>query len=85
LSTTEDARSAADIWSLAQPSAFCLEGLKKVEQRSEKCVEFRGEYVELSVSKLQLVVFFIKHLLVSVLLSCGCNKVKSSPLYRRAE
>jgi hypothetical protein len=30
----------------AQPKEFLLDGLKKLEQRSHKCVELRGEYVE---------------------------------------
>jgi hypothetical protein len=30
----------------AQPKEFFLDGLKKLEQRSHKCVEFRGKYVE---------------------------------------
>jgi hypothetical protein len=30
----------------AQPKEFFLDGLKKLEQRNHKCVEFRGEYVE---------------------------------------
>jgi hypothetical protein len=30
----------------AQPKEFFLAGLKKLEQRSHKCVELRGEYVE---------------------------------------
>jgi hypothetical protein len=30
----------------AQPKKFLLDGLKKLEQRSHKCVELRGEYVE---------------------------------------
>jgi hypothetical protein len=30
----------------AQPKEFFLGGLKKLEQRSHKCVELRGEYVE---------------------------------------
>jgi hypothetical protein len=30
----------------AQPKDFFLDGLKKLEQRSHKCVELRGEYVE---------------------------------------
>jgi hypothetical protein len=30
----------------AQPKYFFLHGLKKLEQRSYKCVELRGEYVE---------------------------------------
>jgi hypothetical protein len=29
----------------AQPKEFFLGGLKKLEQRSYKCVELRGEYV----------------------------------------
>jgi hypothetical protein len=32
--------------SAAQPKEFFLDGLKKLEQRSHKCVELRGEYVE---------------------------------------
>jgi hypothetical protein len=31
----------------AQLKEFVLDGLKKLEQRSHKCVELRGEYVEL--------------------------------------
>jgi hypothetical protein len=31
---------------LAQPKEFFLDGLKKLEQQSHKCVELRGEYVE---------------------------------------
>jgi hypothetical protein len=30
----------------AQPKEFFLDGLKKLEKRSHKCVELRGEYVE---------------------------------------
>jgi hypothetical protein len=30
----------------AQPKEFFLDGLKKLEQRSHKCVELWGEYVE---------------------------------------
>jgi hypothetical protein len=30
----------------AQPKEFFLDGLKKLEQRSHKCVQLRGEYVE---------------------------------------
>jgi hypothetical protein len=30
----------------AQPKEFFLDGLKTLEQRSHKCVELRGEYVE---------------------------------------
>jgi hypothetical protein len=30
----------------AQPEEFFSDGLKKLEQRSHKCVELRGEYVE---------------------------------------
>jgi hypothetical protein len=29
----------------AEPKEFFLDGLKKLEQRSQKCVELRGEYV----------------------------------------
>jgi hypothetical protein len=28
----------------AQPKEFFLDGLNKLEQRSHKCVDFRGEY-----------------------------------------
>jgi hypothetical protein len=33
-------------WLAAQPKEFFLDGLKKLEQRSHKCVELRGDYVE---------------------------------------
>jgi hypothetical protein len=33
----------------AQPKEFFLDVLKKLEQRSHKCVELRGEYVEFSI------------------------------------
>jgi hypothetical protein len=45
-SSTEEATLAADGWFAAQPKEFFLDGLKKLEQRSHKCVELRGEYVE---------------------------------------
>jgi BarA-like signal transduction histidine kinase len=41
-STIEDAMSAADNWFAAQPLAFYVDGLKKLEQRSKKCVELGG-------------------------------------------
>jgi hypothetical protein len=45
----------------AQPKEFFLDGLKKLEQRSHKCVELRKEYVEQILFLIpQLVVFFIK-------------------------
>jgi hypothetical protein len=30
----------------AQPKEIFLDGLKKLEQRSHKCMELRGEYAE---------------------------------------
>jgi hypothetical protein len=30
----------------AQPKEIFLDGLKKLEQRSHKCVDLRGEYIE---------------------------------------
>jgi hypothetical protein len=30
----------------SQPEEFFLDGLKKLEQRSYKCVELKGEYVD---------------------------------------
>jgi hypothetical protein len=45
-SSTEEATLAADWWFAAQPKEIFLVGLKKFEQRSHKCVELRGEYVE---------------------------------------
>jgi histone-lysine N-methyltransferase SETMAR len=38
----EEAISAADGWFAAQPKEFFLDELKKLEQRSHKCVELRG-------------------------------------------
>jgi hypothetical protein len=40
-SSIEEAKSAADGWFTAQPKEFFLDGLKKLEQRSHKCVELR--------------------------------------------
>jgi hypothetical protein len=40
-SATENAMSAADDWFAAQPSAFYVDALKMLEQRSKKCVELR--------------------------------------------
>jgi hypothetical protein len=42
----EEATLAADRWFAAQPKESFLDGLKKLEQWSHKCVEFGGEYVE---------------------------------------
>jgi len=38
--------AAADTWLDGQPSDFFLSGLQTLEQRAEKCIELRGEYVE---------------------------------------
>jgi hypothetical protein len=45
-SSTEEVTLLADGWFAAQPKEFFLDGLKKSEQRSHKCVQLRGEYVE---------------------------------------
>jgi histone-lysine N-methyltransferase SETMAR len=45
-SSTEKAKLAVDRWFAAQPKEFFLDGLKKSEQGSHKCVELREEYVE---------------------------------------
>jgi hypothetical protein len=45
-SSIEEATLAAVGWSAAQPTEFFVDGLKKLQQRSHKCVELRGEYVE---------------------------------------
>jgi hypothetical protein len=42
-----DKSSAFPVFLFAtQPKEFFFDGLKKLEQRSHKCVELRGEYVE---------------------------------------
>jgi hypothetical protein len=41
-STTENAMSAADDWFATQPSAFYVDGLKKLEQWNNKCVRTQG-------------------------------------------
>jgi hypothetical protein len=38
--------SAADDWFVTQNPGFYLAGVKKLEQRSRKCDELRGECVE---------------------------------------
>ena len=40
--------AAAETWSDGQPSEFFffLSGLRKLERRTKKCIELRGEYVE---------------------------------------
>jgi len=38
--------AAAETWLDGQPSEFFLSGLQKLEQRTKKCIELRGEYVE---------------------------------------
>jgi hypothetical protein len=38
----------------AQPQEFFLDGLKKLEQRSHKCVELRGKYVNAFVQSRSL-------------------------------
>ena len=37
---------AAETWLDGQPSEFFLSGLQKLGQRTKKCIELRGEYVE---------------------------------------
>jgi hypothetical protein len=38
--------AAAETWSDGQLSEFFLSGLQKLEQRANKCIELRWEYVE---------------------------------------
>jgi len=45
-STDAEVISAAETWLDGQSSEFVLSGLQKLEQRAEKCIELRGEYVE---------------------------------------
>jgi len=45
-SSDAEAIAAAETWLDGQPSEFFLSGLQKSEQRSKKCTELRGEYVE---------------------------------------
>jgi len=47
--TNEDAMSAAYEWFADQPSAFYLCSLEKLEQKSKKCVQLKGEYTEQSM------------------------------------
>jgi hypothetical protein len=42
----EEATLVVDWWVAGQPKEYFLEGLKKLEQRSRKCVKLQGEYVE---------------------------------------
>jgi hypothetical protein len=44
-SSIEQAILTADGWIAAQPKEFFFDVLKKLEQRSHKCVELRREYV----------------------------------------
>jgi histone-lysine N-methyltransferase SETMAR len=46
ISSTEEATLAANGCFAAQPKEFLLDRLKKLEQRSHKCMELKGEYVE---------------------------------------
>jgi hypothetical protein len=41
-SSIEEAMLAADMWFATQPKEFFLDGLKKLEQRSHKCVWSSG-------------------------------------------
>jgi len=45
---TSDAEviTATETWLDGQHSEFFLSGLQKLEQRTKKCIELRGEYVE---------------------------------------
>jgi hypothetical protein len=43
--STDEATLSAGGWFAVQP-IFFLDGLKKLEQRTHKCVELREEYVE---------------------------------------
>ena len=38
--------AAADTWLDGQHSDFFVSGLQKLEQRANKCIELRGEYVQ---------------------------------------
>ena len=45
-SSDEEVIAAAEIWLDGQTSEFFLSGLQKLEQRTRRCIELRGEYVE---------------------------------------
>ena len=38
--------AAAETWLNGQSSEFFVSGFQKIEQRTKKCIELRGEYVE---------------------------------------
>ena len=38
--------AVAETWLDGQHSEYFLSGLQKLEQRAEKCIELRGDYVE---------------------------------------
>jgi hypothetical protein len=44
----------------AQPKEFFLYGLKKLEKRSHKCVELRGEYLSKYIFSIPYLVVFFK-------------------------
>jgi histone-lysine N-methyltransferase SETMAR len=48
-SSIEEATSAADGWFPARTKEFFLDGLKKLEQRSHKCLELRGGVCKVNI------------------------------------
>jgi histone-lysine N-methyltransferase SETMAR len=49
--STKEATLAVNGWFTARPKEFFLDGLiKKLDQQSHKCVELRGEYVNIFFS-----------------------------------
>ena len=50
--------SAVETWLDVQLSEFFLSGLQKLEQRTKKCIQLRGEYVELIPSLVAVACFF---------------------------
>ena len=45
-SSNAEVIAAMETWLDGQPSKFFLNGLQKLEQQANKCIELRGEYIE---------------------------------------
>jgi hypothetical protein len=41
----DEIKEAVHSWLTAQPKAFFSDGIKKLAQRCEKCIEKKGDYV----------------------------------------
>jgi len=80
--------AAAETWLDGQLSELFLRGLQKLEQRAKKCIQLRGEYVELIPSLFAVACFLpgrAKDLSAPLVPAPGCEIPSTFHQHRRSD